>query len=379
LGNRLVPDGTEGQTTLDSKNSQRFGTTLFNGDDSWAPLPRSWYVPPGYTLIFCSQNPSQHPLASQSYLVFQAGQLVTDACLQAPTVGNLPFFNISGSPVLSPTVAQCYTEPPVAPSDPNKPTPPPTPPALSLNYPYLLVRRAAAASLDSLQRSACLQNQRFAIGAVSLSQLMQDQTTVCDGLAEAYCYQSDLKAHDPDLYKKRCACLLQQRALDTKYGAHVASACCLGTTVSELFPDVTPCGRGASYQTKAIGAGCCALATCKQFPENSDLQRLAGEHTSITCNNGQTVRLPPTPDHTQGHDGTPKAPSTTHTTLVRALPSWYWGLLGLAAVLLIVTLVLGVLLGTQVEKDPWPSSAPSMQPTQSTVWTAPSVLTDDAL
>jgi hypothetical protein len=318
-----------------------WGTMLYNGSQKSPPLLRSWYAPPGYTLLFCSENPADTPVNGQAYMVTRSGEVVVDACLQNLShADGTPFLSIAGYNTNggdAVPVKSCFPD--------NQGLPNIWP-----NFPYLLVLKDDVADVTTLQRQSCLNNERFQVGTQELSQVLRPQTSVCDTIASLYCRQNDLPQQDANLYKQ-CACEVQQQALNAQFGiSHltgkpVASACCLGRSVTASLPPqadgtpAPPCGDGASYQTDAIGKGCCSLAACQQLATNNESLRGKGP-TSITCNNGDSAKLPPSAQDSTANSETPAAPDMKTTTIVTHVSILVWITLGLGVFLLAITLSL---------------------------------------
>lgn len=262
------------------------------------PYVLSWYVPPGFEVYFYRHDVSAVGLVNNPVLRYQADELEVNACVRRPALSD-------GSPLITlANTDDCTSAANLA--------------TLQWHAPFLVVVQTE--EFYDLLLAACTRQRPVAFGPNSLNRVWAPQTAGCDALVTNAC--AGVIQGGNDSLARTCACFVQQKALDAKYGASLqVSACCFGQDASGNIARSCLFDNEA-YRTKAVLANCCSFAECNTIVRrNSSLRANTPTPGSVECN-GKFVTFPPVPSATPTTSPTslPHTSSTERTSI----PVWVW-------------------------------------------------------
>lgn len=305
----------------------------------------SWYVPPGYRVIFFSQDPTVIPLSSiyqsKSLLITGPNYLEVDACLSFLTLENgqsffkygdttppgnstnvkcpLQYCACKNADVTYPRSTNCSDGPQQA-----KPCP-----GVEHNARWFIVLKEG--DFSDLLLDSCVNNVDITYGGDennSLHKVWKPQSPACDVYITNLCSISEV--NQTPAYAEMCSCFFQQQALNRQYGPTLqVPVCCFGTDPSGDIKKSCAFNQDA-YKTADMIQNCCSFAECQTVIDQTPQMKVqASPPGEVQCD-GQFIQFP-IPYVTP----TPPIPSVI-VTEKSSIPLFTWLIFAVAVVLLLV-------------------------------------------
>lgn len=314
----------------------------------------SWYVPPQYTIVFFTLNPSivtRDVAAGQGYLQVNNNQLQSDSCLTQQRLSNGDrFFDYirTKEKNLDCLDPPCYYNGEVpclrANCDCNGPdqnfpvgnycTTSQAPigcPGVDHHAPYFVVIQNV--EYPELILDMCVDNRPISLGTSlnTLNRVWKKQAFGCDSYITNLCSIGDLAQSE---FKDLCSCFTQQQALNNQYGSLLdVPVCCFGEDPSGDIQKACAFNSEA-YKTGSMARNCCSFAECQKVVNNSPgMQARASPPGEIKCE-GSIVQFPVPPT---SPDGPQTSVSVEDSSTI---PVFVWIILGVGVLLLLLFIVI---------------------------------------
>jgi hypothetical protein len=311
-------------------------SNIFN--DSFSRL-WSFYVPPQYTIVFYTKDPSQNTKAeSGPYFIAEPGTLYSNTCdsllsltdgsgffdFDKYTNNNIDFFscpeaacNCGKDDIFCSSIGENVKIPCRQNAKGEL-----TRTAIDHRTPYFLVIRKEF--FNDLILQMCLNQKPVNLGNNSLNEVWKPQSDGCDSYIESYCNQSN------NINSDICACFKQKKQLDKEFGEKLdVPVCCFGKSTDGNIYKYCAFNEKA-YKTRNMLQNCCSFAECQELASKEDgLQK-----GKLECD-GSFIDFPPVPP-------SPTKPVDKKIiTDVENIPFWVWILFG-SAVFFIIAFVISL-------------------------------------
>jgi hypothetical protein len=279
----------------------------------------SWYVPPGYKVVFLEKNPSEYSyneVYSSVYLEMGENFLEVDNCVSKNYLRGK-------DPSTRKILATC--------SDGT---------AHKSSIPYAVVIKTE--QFTDIVLDMCIYKRGVVVGDTNLNTIWNPASDACDGFITTFCKSSAWKTHPKG--EDICACFNQQRDLDNIYGEKAGvSVCCFGRDTSGRTEKSCSFNRGA-YKTKNMLENCCSFAQCQTSINTRNTAEGDKTYTieGVTCE-GNFVDFPQRKeDKLTG--SVPDSQISSETggdvgSYAKIIPTWVWSIYGAGLIFIVLFLI----------------------------------------